>query len=182
MTEWVDDDFELQAEVQERIARDSDAAEIAEVAARRGAAPAGGRSERLYDDPDTEDRIGALAERHFKRAFGLPWDTRAKPNGDGGRDFVIEIPTGRITIDVKGSQLPFHLLVKVASMPRCADILVQIGVNKYDRCEMLGWDTREVMRWMPVAKFGKFPCHFRVCSQLRSVAQLAEIMAMRVRP
>lgn len=81
-------------------------------------------------DKRADNRTGALGEIVFKDMYGLPLLIAAIPQGDGGVDFRVTAPDGRIvTIDIKTRRKPFYLLVQEKDMPRQADLTVLAYYN-----------------------------------------------------
>jgi hypothetical protein len=152
--------------------------EVADIAQIRGDAHPN-RSKRFFDDPNTEDLIGAAGELAFARAFGFQVDRSSRPLGDRGIDFTTSVNGVPMTIDVKTYRLPYHLLVKVSEINNCADVLV-LAQFDYGMVSLLGWEHRNMMRKSPTNDFGRgIVSHFRLRHQLRPMDQLVDILTMR---
>jgi len=149
----------------------------------RNAAHAGNSTPRFFADPDEEDRIGARGEMCFATAFGLDVDRAVRVNGDEGVDFRVCFGARAMTIDVKTFRNPIHLLVKQAELVRGAgaDVYVLAHCDR-DAIVLVGWETRSIMALMPVAEFGYgIVSHYRLRDELRPMAQLLNLLAMRSR-
>ncbi len=137
------------------------------------------RSKRFFDDPNTEDIIGAAGEVAFAKAFGFQADSSSKPGGDCGIDFGTSINGVPLTIDVKTYRQPYHLLVKVSEIRNCADILV-LAHYDHGMVSILGWEHKFMMRRSPTHDFGRgIVSHFRLRHQLRPIDHLVDLLAMR---
>jgi hypothetical protein len=150
-------------------------------ATRHGCKNGNGTPRRNPDDPLDEDRVGAMGELAFARAFGFEVDETPRPAGDGGIDFRFSINQKPVTIDVKTARMPRYLLVTKEG--KCADLFV---LAAFDRGAVffLGWETAAVMRCMPTTTFSENgpTSHFRPASELRPMGQLVNLLATRDAP
>lgn len=140
-----------------------------EIGERRQAAHPNG-TRRFFEDPNTEDRIGAAGELAFGKLVGVDVDARTLPSGDGGVDFVV---SWYVTIDVKTARVPAYLLVKEADIDRPVDIYVLARYIDDETVEFLGWQTRSVMKRQPVRDFGYgIRSHYMAQEHLRPMSEL----------
>jgi hypothetical protein len=127
--------------------------------------------------------MGAHGEVFFARALGLAHDVKARPEGDGGRDFCVWINGQAISIDVKttASANPY-LMVPAADIKRGADIYVLVQVA-WGVPRILGWEHRAMMARMKPVDVGRgIPTLFRHHSELRDLSQLVNFLANRDQP
>jgi len=134
-----------------------------------------------HEDAELSYTIGIAGELCFARKYGLEVDTAVRPFGDGGKDFTVNMNGEDLTIDVKTYLKPCNLLIKEADMHQCADVLVlakYTDLGEDCRIEFLGWETRDVMRVMPVREFSslKIPNRYRHSSLLRPMWKLEKII------
>ena len=134
-------------------------------------------TKRYYDDPNLEDTIGIAGEIEFAKRYGFKVDDRILPDGDGHIDFTVSKNGKTATIDVKTAQKAYNLLVKEWEIKDCADILV-LAEYKDGVVNFLGWETKDVMKDMPVKVFSSLNIknYYRHHSQLRSMSRLDELL------
>jgi hypothetical protein len=131
---------------------------------------------RFFDDPNTEDVLGAKAELAFENMTGLKVDRRLLESGDCNKDFEVTINGTKLYIDVKGARRPVYLFVKEKDIQICADILVLAKVEN-DEVWWLGWEHKSIMRLMPKKDFGyKITNYYRHYSLLRPIWQLTNLI------
>jgi hypothetical protein len=108
-------------------------------------------------------RRGLLGEAAFANRFGDKVDSELNLNGDGGRDFTIELFTGRgfgrFKVDVKTASLPRplaeltpdkpHLLAVPCHVLQPTTIYVDaVYMPWIDDAEVIGWEWgRMLIRW-----------------------------------
>ncbi len=103
-------------------------------------------------------------------------DESIRPEGDGHVDF--STPIG--SIDVKTARKAYHLLVKAWEMENAADFIVLAQFKDLEHIEFLGWDTKEIMRLMPIKDFGYgIKNYYRHSSQLRPMSQLRDLLGLK---
>jgi hypothetical protein len=134
-------------------------------------------SQRLYADPTTEDVVGISGEIAFAAFSGLQANLDILENGDGLVDFRFTYGGKELTIDVKGSRNPIHLLLKEKKAKKAADILVLASVDG-DEVWFIGWEHKSLMLLSPVRDFGGYgiPAHYRHYAQLRPMWQLLDLI------
>lgn len=142
---------------------------------RQNAHPLG--TPRYYNDPNREDTIGVAGEAAFAKRYNLEVDKRILPKGDKHVDFIVDINGLKLTVDVKTAQKAYNLLVKQWEMSKCADILVLAEYRK-GKIKFLGWETKEIMRLMPVAVFSSLQIknYYRHKDDLRPMSQLDDLL------
>jgi hypothetical protein len=146
--------------------------------ARQAAHPRG--TPRLYDDPNTEDIMGVAGELAFGERYGLEIDREIRPEGDGHVDFWAVVNGLKVSIDVKANRNAHNLLIKQWEIDVMADIAVLAKYNGENDIEFLGWDTKGIMRLMPLKAWGPLEvvCYYRHRSQLRSMRQLDTLLGV----
>ena len=147
--------------------------------ARQAAHPNG--TPRLYDDPNTEDIMGVAGELAFAKRYNLEIDREIRPEGDGHVDFWVIVGDRKVSVDVKANRNPYNLLIKSWEIDVMSDIAVLAKYKEGESSpsiEFLGWETREIMRMMPVKSWPPLntDCYYRHVSQLRPMFQLDNLL------
>jgi len=133
----------------------------------------GNCSRRFYADPMLEDHIGVVCERAFAERYGLSINEKILAEGDDHYDFLIR----HGTLDVKGAQKAYNLLVKEWEIDRCADFLVLARWEPGDIVTFLGWEKKETMQRQPKKDFGRgIVNHYLSRHKLRPMSDLEQYL------
>jgi hypothetical protein len=133
-------------------------------------------TERFYDDPLVEDRIGVKGEIAFGEKYNLMryWLGREdKPYGDGGIDF--DVP-GLGTLGIKTAQKPYYLLEKSGKATAHYYILGQYIDDP--QVVFIGWAFGPDLAKAPIKDIGGkgILSHYIHQSKLRPMHEIVELI------
>ena len=114
------------------------------------------------------DLLGVLGEIAMSLRYGVPFDAKLRPAGDGGRDVLLPM---KFITDVKIARTPGNLIVEQGKVK--AQLYVLGRHNEGTLPTLLGWETRAAVLAAPVKDFGYgILNHYIPADRLRSMEHL----------